>query len=481
MVYTFKMLDRHFAFDVNSGSAFEINSLTSLLIENKNLLLNKTEEGFLDLKIKQIQDQISLFPPDQTKSALAEIDQLIDEGVLFSKDLSVQMPNFSGQVKALCLNITHKCNLKCAYCFAGGGGYDGNYGAEQADKSQNLSQHMTIEQSKAAVDFLIKKSGNRKNLEIDFFGGEPLLNFDTVKKTVAYAKKIENEQGKNFKFTITTNAYALTDDHIDFFNKQMDNVVISIDGRQCTHDQARPDTKNNPTYQKTVKNALNFVHKRKSNPDKSKRLYYIRGTFTSQNMDFATDCLHLADLGFDQISLEPVVLPLNNPLALTDDHLQTLKDQYEILLTEILKRNNTDRHFDFFHFNIDLKGGPCLKKRLSGCGVGGEYLCISPRGSIYPCHRFDNDKKYLMGNVLHQANDQKIESIKSSIVSYFSSSNLLTKKHCQDCFAKFLCSGGCAANNIEYGGHIDGLHKVSCELMKKRAECAIVLAIDLIQ
>jgi len=459
MVHTFKCLGREFAFDTESGSAFEIDSAAKLIINginNSSFGANGDRKDFLLSEIVASLTESKTTAVD-IEEALTEITTLINEGVLFSPAPKLQLPKHNGEVKALCLNISHHCNLKCAYCFAGGGSY-------------NLTAaHMSINEAKAAVDFLIAKSGARKNLEIDFFGGEPLLNFDVVKETVDYARAQEKKTGKVFRFTVTTNGLNLTDDIIDYLNEEMYNVVISIDGREDVHNAVRPDTGGGESFKKILSNALRFRKKRKQ------RQYYIRGTFTAKNKDFAADVLALADCGFDQVSLEPVVLPPSHPLALCEADLPVLCKQYEILAEEYLRRRGTDKAFEFFHFNIDLKGGPCLKKRLTGCGVGGEYLCVSPGGGIYPCHRFDGIKEYRMGSVADKASPSKASELCLKTINFFQKSSLLTKEHCKDCFAKYLCSGGCAANNIEYGGGIDSAHLISCELMKKRAECAIAI------
>jgi len=435
MVHTFSCFNKEFALDVESGSCFEIDALTKALIDQKNSL--------------EIGDFLASFSKTDIDEAGQEIDELIKKGSLFS------VPNFSFEksytdyTKALCVNISHKCNLACSYCFAGGGDYH---------LKTATTKNMPLDTAKACIDFLIKNSGNKRNLEIDFFGGEPLLNFDAITKAVAYGRQQEALHDKKFKFTVTTNALGLTDEMIDFFNKEIYNVVISIDGREAVHNLARPDINGQPSFERVVKNALRFKNKRGG------ASYYIRGTYTAENLDFSKDVLALADLGFDQISLEPVVLPDSHKLALRQEHLPILLEQYEILAAEYLKRGD----FNFFHFNIDLSGGPCLKKRLSGCGVGAEYLCVSVDGSIYPCHRFDGVSEYKMGHVLGGAVDKKMSK-------QFQDANIFKKPHCDTCFAKYFCSGGCNANNLEYGGDLNAMHKMSCELMKKRIECAIAI------
>jgi uncharacterized protein len=442
MVHTFDCLSRSYVLDTESGSIFEVTSLVKRLID-ENLSLGNTSGDFLRSISQKKLDK-------QEEEALFEIEFLIKEGILFAEEKNTSRIKYGGEVKSLCLNISHGCNLRCQYCFAD----EGSYHTER----QNMSEQV----AKAAVDFLIAKSGNRKQLEIDFFGGEPLLNMEVVKATVAYARQREGESGKKIRFTITTNGVLLSDELIDYFNKEMYNVVISIDGRKDVHNAVRKDAKKQGSFDAAIENAKRFRAKR------GDKLYYIRGTFTALNKDFAADVLALNDHGFDQISLEPVALPQNDPLALSEDDVPFLKNQYEILAEEYIKRRKTDKWFNFFHFMIDLKGGPCQKKRLTGCGVGSEYLCVSPDGGLYPCHRFDGNNDFRMGSVLDNTLDTNIQAT-------FYNSNVLTKPDCKDCFCKYFCSGGCSANSIFFGGGIDNSYKLSCELMKKRTECSLAI------
>jgi len=453
MVHTFFCLGKQFALDVESGSCFEIDDLVKNLIDKRNSLLE--EDFFADN-----------YNAGEIAEANAEIDALIERGSLFSGTKIISPPQITGEVKALCINISHKCNLACAYCFAGGGDYNL---AETDAVGRSRPKNMSLDIAKACIDFLVQNSGKKRNLEIDFFGGEPLLNYQTIKDAIAYGRQQEKLHNKLFKFTVTTNGLNLVDEMSRYFDEEIFNVVISIDGRKDVHNLMRPDVSGRPSFERIVDNAVKFKSVRKGS-------YYIRGTFTARNLDFSKDVIALADLGFDQISLEPVVLLDEHPLALREEHLPILLEQYELLASEYLKRKGTDTAFNFFHFNIDLKGGPCLKKRLSGCGVGGEYLCVSVDGTIYPCHRFDGVDKYKMGSV-KSARSLENDINFNKISHYFQKSNLLTKPHCDNCFAKYFCSGGCNANNIEYGGNINAAHKMSCELMKKRVECAIALKV----
>lgn len=425
MVHTFKFNDNYFIYDVESGSAFIADKLVYDL-----LTFGKAEGG-----------------ERETAEAKKEIEELKRSGLLFAGAPQVFPAISNGEIKALCLHICHDCNLKCEYCFGEGGTFHGK------------REHMSVDVAKAAVDFLIEKSGNRKNLEIDFFGGEPLLNFETVRETVKYAREREKSCGKLFKFTLTTNALLLDDEVTGFLNREMDNVVVSIDGRRQVHDGVRKTINSKGSYDTVMKKAKRF---RSLRGDKS---YYIRGTFTAKNLDFSKDVLHLNDEGFDQISVEPVVLG-GGELEIRPEHLEKIFSEYELLAKEYTERRKGDKWFNFFHFMIDLKDGPCLKKRLTGCGAGDEYLAVAPSGDIYPCHQFVGRREYLIGTVFEK-------TLSEDIRRFFSSSSLLTKEDCKGCFAKYFCGGGCAANNIFYGGGIDKPFELSCRMMRKRFECAL--------
>jgi uncharacterized protein len=350
----------------------------------------------------------------------------------------------------MCLNISHKCNLRCEYCFADGGSYKG--GAE----------NMSLDVAERAVDFLIKSSGGRKVLEVDFFGGEPMMNISTLMRTVEYARSREKDSGKIFRFTVTTNAYTLSDGAIDFFNREMYNVVISIDGRKDVHNSVRKTANGGGSFDNALENAKKF---RKARGDK---LYYIRGTFTRKNLDFSLDALALNDYGLDRVSLEPAVLPDSHPLALREDDIGVLCAEYEALAKEYIIRRKAGKRFCFFHFNVDLAGGPCEDKRLRSCGSGCEYIAVTPPGDIYPCHQFAGHAEYKMGNVFDGA-------LRADIREKLWSGSILTKPECKRCFAKYFCSGGCAANSYNLNGSVEIPHKLSCELMKKRLECALAV------
>lgn len=428
MVHTFGLLGRLFALDTEGGSFFEIDKAVKALLDG---------------------DDTSPFSSCEISEAEREIAQLKGEGVLFAPEIKAELPAYSPVIKAMCLNVSHNCNLACTYCFADGGTYCGE------------RKTMSFETAKAAIDMLVDASGSRRNLEVDFFGGEPMLDFDVVKKTVLYARSIEKSRGKNFRFTITTNAFKLCDEDIDFFNEQMYNVVISIDGRPEVHDRVRKTVGGQKTHDTVIKNALKFKERRKGQ-------YYVRGTFTRYNLDFCADVLYLNDLGFDQISIEPVVLPDDSPMAIRESDMPAVLAEYDKLAEEYVKRRKTDKWFNFFHFMIDVDNAPCAAKRLKGCGAGGEYVAVAPDGTVYPCHQFDGIKGMALGNVF----DRKLlEDIRKKF--YYCS--VPSKPECMACWAKYHCSGGCMANSFKYNGDINVPFKPACELMKKRVECALAV------
>ena len=437
MVHTFHCLGKVFLVDVESGSIYEIDGLTEKLINRKISPDSYPEGEFLCYSEQDIAD------------AQREIDELTRQGLLFSPEGEHKPAVYSGIIKSMCLNVSHLCNLRCEYCFADGGTYNG------------AAENMSFDVALKAIDMIVSKSANRHNLEVDFFGGEPLLNFDVVKKTVEYARSIEKAHNKNFRFTITTNAMLLNDEIIDFFNKEMYNVVVSIDGRRSVHDCVRKTASGKGSFDTAIKNALRFKQLRKGQ-------YYIRGTYTALNKDFSNDVLFLNDLGFDQLSIEPVVLPENHRLAIKKEDIEQLKAEYDKLAEAYVERRKGEKWFNFFHFMLDIYNGPCESKRLVGCGAGNDYVAVAPNGNIYPCHQFDGEKDYVIGNVLDG-------SFNTEIPKFFAENNLLKKDKCRNCWAKYYCSGGCAANAIKYGGGINKPYELSCELMRKRIECAIAV------
>ncbi len=444
MVHQYKNNGYNIVLDVNSGA---IHVVDDVMYDAIAMYEAQGEDEI----IAALRDK---YDKTEIKEALDEIRVLCDNGELFTKDTYEDyMTDFKKRptvVKALCLHIAHDCNLACQYCFAGEGEYHGRRAL------------MSFDVGKAALDFLIAHSGARRNLEVDFFGGEPLMNWQVVKDLVAYGREQEKLHDKKFRFTLTTNGVLLDDEVMEFCNREMGNVVLSIDGRKEVHDEMRPFRKGAGSYDLIVPKFQKFAESR--GQDK----YYARGTFTHYNLDFAADVLHLADLGFQQISVEPVVADPKEPYAIREDDLPQLFEEYDKLAAEMVERKKQGKEFTFFHFMIDLTGGPCVAKRLSGCGSGTEYLAVTPWGDFYPCHQFVGNEKFLLGNV----NDGITQT---QICDEFKGCNVYAKEKCRSCFAKFYCSGGCAANAYHFTGDICGAYDVGCELQKKRVECAIMM------
>ena len=450
MVHCYKNNGYNIVIDSNSGSVHVVDEVAFEVI-NKYETRSK-EEIILELSAKY--PEISA---DDVRDIFADIEELKSEGKLFSqdayKDLQIDLKARQTNLKALCLHIAHDCNLCCKYCFAGEGEYSG-------DRSL-----MSFEVGKRALDFLIEQSGDRKNLEVDFFGGEPLMNFEVVKQLVEYARSIEKEKGKNFRFTLTTNGVLLDDEVMEWANKECYNVVLSLDGRKETNDRMRVTKNNKGSYDLILPKFIKMANLR------NQQGYYIRGTYTHYNKDFANDILHLADLGFEQLAMEPVVADPKMDYALKESDIPALKEQYDILAKEMCKRNREGKGFTFFHYMIDLEGGPCIYKRISGCGVGTDYMAVTPWGDLYPCHQFVGDKKFLLGNVF--------DGVKNTeIVNEFKMCNVYSREACQNCFAKLYCSGGCSANAYHTTGKITGTCDMSCELHRKRVENAIMIKVD---
>lgn len=432
--------------DVNSGGVHVVDELTYDLLDN-------VQPPFAPECPQEVVSKLTRFyAPEDIRSCYAEILELYKDKILFSEDDYEKFAKYSvaAPVKAMCLHIAHDCNLRCEYCFAS----TGDFG-----KGRKL---MPLEIGKKAIDFLLEQSGDRETLELDFFGGEPLMNFDVVKEVVKYARSKEQEYGKRFRFTITTNGMLLTDDKIDFINKEMSNVVLSLDGRREVNDRVRKRVDGTGCYDKILPAFQKLVAQR---GDKD---YYVRGTFTKYNLDFSDDVFSLYDAGFDQISVEPVVSDPAKPYALTERELSDIFCEYERLASRILEAQKQGKRFNFFHFMIDLDQGPCAIKRLRGCGCGNEYVAITPDGDIYPCHQFVGMEEYKMGNL-----DEGTFNL--DIKAEFAAAHVYTKPECKQCWAKFYCSGGCNANNYQYAGDIHNAHKFSCQLQKKRLECAIMI------
>ncbi len=396
--------------------------------------------------------------PDVTRSdvleCLDDVAELEREHKLFTPDdyeqLAADYKGSSHVIKALCLHVAHTCNLNCSYCFASQGKYHG----ERAI--------MSFDVGKRALDFLVENSGDRRNLEVDFFGGEPLMNWQIVKDLVAYARSIEKDAGKNFRFTLTTNGVLLDDEVTDFCNREMHNVVLSLDGRKEVNDRFRVDVAGNGSYDRIVPNFQRFVAKR---GDKS---YYMRGTYTHYNTDFTNDLFHMADLGFTELSMEPVVCAPGDPCALTEEDFPVLCEQYEILAKDMLRRWREGKPITFYHYMVDLKHGPCIYKRVTGCGSGTEYMAVTPWGELFPCHQFVGDPKYSLGNIWDGVTNTAVQG-------EFRACNAYSRPDCKDCWARLYCSGGCAANSYHATGSIGGVYEYGCRLFKKRMECAIML------
>ena len=452
MVHQYKLNGYNIVLDTCSGSVHTVDEVAYDVIE---MYKTSSEDEIVAAMLKKYS-----YLPDVTEAEIREcigdVKALEEAGKLFSADsfegLAKTYKNNSKVVKALCLHVAHTCNLNCSYCFASQGKYQGERAL------------MSFEVGKQAFDFLIANSGTRRNLEVDFFGGEPMMNFDVVKQLVEYARKVEKEHNKNFRFTFTTNGVLLDDEVIDFLNREMHNVVLSLDGRPEVNDRFRVDYAGNGSYAKIVPNFKRLVEKRGGKD------YYMRGTFTHHNTDFTNDIFHMADLGFTELSMEPVVCPPTDPCALTEEDLPVICEQYEILAKEMIKRKKEGRPFTFYHYMLDLKHGPCIYKRITGCGSGTEYMAVTPWGELFPCHQFVGDPKYSLGNVWEGVKNTEVQD-------EFRVCNAYSREECRDCWAKLYCSGGCAANSYHSTGSIGGVYEYGCKLFKKRIECAVMMQV----
>ena len=453
MIHQYKLNGYNIVIDVASGA---VHSVDEVAYDAIAMFEDKTREEITAALLEKYKDE-----PDVTAEEISDlldaIQSLKDNGKLFTKDtyegVTFNMKNREPVIKALCLHVSHACNLNCEYCFAAQGKYHGQ------------SSLMSFDVGRRALDFLIENSGSRRNLEVDFFGGEPLLNFDVVKQLVAYARSVEKEKNKNFRFTLTTNGMLIDDDVIEFCNRECHNVVLSLDGRKEIHDAKRPTPSGGGSYDIILPKFKKLVEARNG------KGYYMRGTFTHANTDFTNDIFHMADLGFTELSMEPVVCKPTDPYALTDDDLPVLLEQYEILAKEMIRRRRAGNGFTFYHYMIDLKAGPCIYKRISGCGSGTEYLAVTPTGDLYPCHQFVGDKKYLMGNVWDGVLNKEIRG-------EFANCNAYSREECKDCWARLYCSGGCAANAYHATGSVEGVYEYGCKLFRKRMECAIMMEVE---
>lgn len=446
MIHKYFLNGYYIVLDTNSGAVHLFEELPFLMLD---YLKDSVPEQQPEDMRKALESRFSKAAIDE---AYADLLELYHNGLLYSKDEYERFSSMmkSAPVKALCLNVAHDCNLRCEYCFAA----KGDFG-----RGRML---MPLEVGKRAIDFLIEKSQGRRNLEVDFFGGEPLMNFNVVRQVVDYARSIEKQHNKNFRFTITTNGLLLTDDKIEYINREMSNVVLSLDGRKSVNDLLRVKTNGSGSYDRIVPNYQKLVSTR------GEKEYYVRGTFTTHNLDFTTDVLHMAELGFDQLSIEPVVSDPKLDYSIKEKDLPRVFDEYERLANVLIERRKQGTGFNFFHFMLDLDQGPCAIKRLRGCGCGNEYVAVTPEGDIFPCHQFVGDDQWKMGNVMDGSFDTERKS-------EFAQYNIYSKLDCRDCWAKFYCSGGCNANSWQYEGDIRKSHTISCELEKKRLECAIMM------
>ena len=451
MIHQYKLNGCNIVLDTVSGA---IHSVDEVAYDIISMYKTHSENEIAEEILKRYGDSVTR---KDVEECLEDIAQLEADGQLFTQDNYADMAGTlkerSGDVvKALCLHVAHTCNLNCAYCFASQGRFHGERAL------------MSFEVGKQALDYLVAHSGTRHNLEVDFFGGEPLMNWDVVKQLVHYARSIEKEAGKNFRFTLTTNGMLIDADVIDFVNREMSNVVLSLDGRKEIHDRLRVDYKGEGSYDRIVPKFQKLVKAR------GNTRYYMRGTFTHANPDFTKDLFHMADLGFTELSMEPVVCAPDDPAALTPEDIEIVKDQYEILALDMLRREREGKPITFYHYMIDLEAGPCIYKRLSGCGSGTEYMAVTPWGDLYPCHQFVGDSAYKLGDVWQGVTN-------TALREQFRACNAYSRPDCKDCWARLYCSGGCAANAYHASGSISGIYKPGCELFKKRMECAIMMKV----
>ena len=454
MIHQYKLGGYNIVLDVCSGSVHAVDEVAYDIIA---VFEEKSRDEVLCEIGKKYAGREDITAEDIAE-CYAQVESLKNSGKLFAPDNFAPMAGHlkaktSGVVKALCLHVAHTCNLNCEYCFASQGKYHGDRAV------------MSFEVGKQAFDFLIENSGSRRNLEVDFFGGEPLMNFDVVKELVAYARSIEKEKGKNFRFTLTTNGLLIDDDVIDFCNREMSNVVLSLDGRKEIHDRYRVDYAGNGSWDRIVPKFQKLVEAR------GHKNYYMRGTFTHANPDFLKDIEKMLELGFTELSMEPVVCASGDPSELTEEDLPIVCDQYEKLAELMLKRDKEGRPFTFYHYMIDLTGGPCIYKRISGCGSGTEYMAVTPWGDLYPCHQFVGDEKFKLGDIWNGVTNTEIQS-------EFAACNVYAHPECRDCWARLYCSGGCAANAYHATGSVTGVYEYGCKLFRKRMECAIMVAVD---
>lgn len=444
MIHSYTLNGFHVLIDVNSGSVFQVDELISQIAH-----LYETHSP--DQIVNQLKEK---YDPKEIEEGIQEIEFLIDQGILYSKDIEFDKSMDHDGVKAMCLHVSHDCNLRCEYCFAAQGNFEGE------------TLLMDLETGKKALDFLVAHSKERYNLEVDFFGGEPLMNFDVVKELVEYARGLEKQWNKNFRFTMTTNGVLLDEEKMWYLDQHMDNVVMSLDGRKDVNDKMRKTVSGEGSYSHIVEKIKRMAAMRGSKD------HYVRGTFTSENIDFSKDVLSLKEEGFTQVSVEPVVTDENEPYAIRMEHVDAIKKEYEILAEKYIESKQKKDDFHFFHFNVDLHSGPCAYKRVSGCGAGSDYIAVTPKGELYPCHQFVGEEAFKLGSIYEGFNNKKCKS-------EFQKANLVNNKECKDCWAKYYCGGGCFANAYYANQSIHKPYEVGCELEKKRIECAIMIKIAL--
>ena len=451
LIHKFEQGGNYFILDVNTGAVHVVDELVYDILDDSNL--KSKEEVLTNLEGKYEESVIG--------EAYDEIEELVKEGILYSEDQYEEIAHGSmddrDYIKAVCLNIIHGCNLRCKYCFADEGEYHGHKGV------------MDIDTAKKAIDYVVKRSGPRRNIEIDLFGGEPTMIMDTIKEIIAYAREHEKEWKKNIRFTMTTNATLLNDEMMEFMDKEMGNIILSLDGRKEVNDNVRIKVDGSGSYDDILPNIKKMIDKRTEG-----KMYFVRGTFTRANTDFYEDVKAMVNEGFREISIEPVVLENGHPLALREEDLPTIFDNYDKLYEEMRRRKVEGDEFKFYHFNIDLQGGPCVYKRISGCGAGFEYVAITPQGEVYPCHQFVGKEEYKLGSIWDDTYDAELGK-------KFKKAHIYNKPKCKDCWARFYCSGGCQANNVNFNGDMNIPYEIGCKMQKKRIECAIALKAEELQ
>ena len=446
LIHKFKQGDKYLVLDVNTGAVHLIDELVYDILDDEKI----------KSKAQVLAELGNKYDKDELSEAYDEIQDLAEEGTIYSEDryehIAIDSMDDEDYIKAICLNVIHGCNLRCKYCFADEGEYHGHKGV------------MSLDTAKKAIDYVIKRSGPRKNIEIDLFGGEPTMIMDTIKEIIKYARDNEAKWNKKIRFTMTTNATLLNDDMMEYMDKEMGNIILSLDGRQEVNDKVRVKPDGSGSYDDILPNIKKMISKRTKG-----KTFYVRGTFTRQNTDFYQDVMSMLNEGFREISIEPVVLEKGHPLAIREEDIPVIFENYDKLYEEMLRRKREGKdEFTFYHFNIDLQGGPCVYKRISGCGAGFEYVAITPQGDVYPCHQFVGKEDYKLGSVYDDTYNKELSK-------KFKHAHIYNKPKCRDCWAKFYCSGGCQANNVNFNGDMKIPYEIGCQMQKKRIECAIAL------